>query len=82
MRLSPLAMLLAGAALTFAEDSEYRLGADSERHEGVPMGEVKSFVFTKSKVFEGTTHNWSLYVPKQYDPAKPACVMVFFDGSG
>ena len=46
------------------------------------MGEVKSFVFTESKVFEGTTHNWSLYVPKQYDPAKPACVMVFFDGSG
>jgi len=46
------------------------------------MGEVKTFVFNKSRVFEGTTHNWSLYVPKQYDPPKPACVMVFFDGSG
>jgi enterochelin esterase-like enzyme len=81
MRLS-LFLLLAFVVSTFADDSEYLLGPDSERKEGVPAGEVKSFVLTDSKVFPGTTHNWSLYIPKQYDPAKPACVMVFFDGSG
>ncbi len=81
MRVSPLFLLLLTLPAS-ADDSEYRLGPDSERQEGVPAGEVKSFVFADSKVFAGTTHAWSLYVPKQYDSAKPACVMVFFDGSG
>src|SRR5829696_10474841 len=81
MRLSHF-LLLALVVPTFADDSEYRLGPDSERQESVPTGEMKSFVFTDSKVFPGTTHNWSLYIPKQYDAEKPACVMVFFDGSG
>jgi enterochelin esterase family protein len=81
MRLSPL-LLLALVVPAFADDSEYRLGPDSERQDSVPAGELKSFVFSDSKVFPGTTHEWSLYTPKQYDAAKPACVMVFFDGSG
>src|SRR6185503_13045931 len=42
----------------------------------VPKGEVKSYVFEESKIFPGTTREYSIYVPKQYDPAKPACVHV------
>ena len=34
----------------------------------------------KSKIFEGTIRDYWVYVPKQYDPAKPACLMVFQDG--
>ena len=33
-----------------------------------------------SKVFGGTTRDWSVYVPAQYSKDKPAAVMVFQDG--
>ena len=35
-----------------------------------------------SKVFPGTKRDYSVYVPSQYDAAKPACVMFFQDGGG
>ena len=51
--------------------------------EGVPRGEViKMPPWTRSTVFPGTHRDWWLYVPKQYDSSKPACVMVFQDGGG
>ena len=34
----------------------------------------------RSKVFPGTTRKYSVYVPKQYDGTKPACVYVSQDG--
>lgn len=48
--------------------------------EEVPKGEVLSFKFSASKVFPGTVRDYSIYIPKQYDPAKPACVYVNQDG--
>ena len=36
----------------------------------------------RSKIFPGTTRDYFVYVPKQYDASKPACLMVFFDGGG
>jgi enterochelin esterase family protein len=60
---------------------DYKLGPDSEPHD-VPHGEVKKAVFDKSQIFPGTTREYFVYVPKQYDAAKPACLMVFFDGGG
>jgi enterochelin esterase family protein len=73
---------LALAVTAFAADNDYTLGPDSQPQAGVPQGEVKKFTYAESKVFPGTTHEWALYVPKQYDGAKPAGLMVFFDGSG
>src|SRR5690348_3603926 len=46
----------------------------------VPQGEVTKYVFDQSKIFPGTTREYSVYVPKQYDPARPACVHVNQDG--
>ena len=46
----------------------------------VPRGEVTKYTFDKSKIFPGTTRDYWIYVPKQYDPAKPACVYVNQDG--
>ena len=66
----PLALL--------AED--YPLTEDSQPHDGVPKGEVLKFTLGESKIFPGTTRSVSVYVPKQYDPAKPACVWVNQDG--
>ena len=69
----------------FAEDkkpdpNDYKLGPDSERHDGVPQGKVAHFTWTTSKVFPDTKRDYSVYVPAQYDGKTPACVMVFQDG--
>ena len=45
-----------------------------------PKGEVTKYTFEGSKIFPGTVREYSVYVPKQYDPAKPACVHVHQDG--
>ena len=50
------------------------------RKEGVPTGRVAMFDFTDSKVFPGTERQGWVYIPAQYDPAKPAGLMVFQDG--
>jgi sugar lactone lactonase YvrE/enterochelin esterase-like enzyme len=46
----------------------------------VPKGEVIKGVFDQSKIFPGTTRDYWVYVPKQYDAVRPAPVMVFQDG--
>ena len=43
-------------------------------------GEIIEFDFADSKIFPGTTRHVSLYVPRQYDQAKPACLYVNQDG--
>lgn len=59
----------------------YPFGPDSERKDGVPKGTVTKHVW-KSSVFEGTTREYYVYVPAQYDQAgnDKAAVMVFQDG--
>jgi enterochelin esterase family protein len=71
---------LAAATLALAAD-DYVLGPDSQVQD-MPHGEVKKGTFAESRIFPGTTREYSVYVPKQYDAAKPACLMVFFDGGG
>jgi sugar lactone lactonase YvrE/enterochelin esterase-like enzyme len=46
----------------------------------VPKGEVTKYTFGRSELFPGTVRDYWVYVPKQYDPAKPACVYVNQDG--
>ena len=46
----------------------------------VPKGEVTKYSFENSRIFPGTYRDYWVYVPKQYDPAKPACVFVCQDG--
>ncbi len=62
----------------FAED--YKPAPELTEMPGVPKGEVLKFTLSDSKVFPGTTRNVTVYVPKQYDPAKPSCVWVNQDG--
>jgi len=63
-------------------NAQYKLGPDSQIQD-VPHGEViKMPAFTNSTIYPGTVRDWSIYVPKQYDAAKPACLMVFQDGGG
>lgn len=75
------ALLLASAATLLAAD-DYKLGPDSQPQPGTPAGTVEKFTFKTSQVFPGTERDYWVYVPKQYDPAKPAALMVFQDGGG
>jgi gluconolactonase len=54
--------------------------AADEPKSSAPKGEVAQYKFDQSKIFPGTTRDYWIYVPKQYDPAKPACVFVCQDG--
>jgi len=45
-----------------------------------PKGEVTRHTMDHGKVFPGTTRDYWVYVPRQYDPARPACVYVNQDG--
>ena len=45
-----------------------------------PKGEVQHHVFDQSRIFPGTTRDYWIYIPKQYDPEKPACLYVNQDG--
>lgn len=81
-RLLATALLLSSLATAAARAADdYPLGPDSQRQEGVPQGAVTKHTWT-SKIFEGTVRDYLIYVPAQYDKAKPACVMVFQDGAG
>lgn len=85
LRLLPclLAISLLGAEPTkkVDYDSQYVLGPDSQEKEGIPKGTVTEYEMTDSKAFPGFGRKWALYVPKQYDPSKEACLMIFQDGS-
>ncbi len=70
---TPRLITLALALLTLAA-----LRADDPP--AVPKGEITKHTFSQSKVFPGTVRDYWVYVPKQYDPAKPACVWVNQDG--
>ena len=72
-----LVMVFFPLAASAAED--YQLGPDSQEQAGVPQGKITQHTWT-SKIFEGTVRDYWVYVPAEYDPQKPACVMVFQDG--
>ena len=55
---------------------------DCAEQPGVPKGKLTQMPTWKSKIFDGTERDWWVYVPAQYTPDKPACVMVFQDGGG
>lgn len=81
-----LSFLVAASAFalgtTFAAptDDVYHLGPDSEPHESVPQGKVTEWAQLPSQAYPGTLHDYCVYVPAQYDPAKPTAVMIFQDG--
>jgi gluconolactonase len=54
--------------------------SDARAADPPPKGEVTRYSFDKSKIFPGTTRDYWIYVPKQYDPEKPACLYVCQDG--
>lgn len=84
LRVSGLLTVLLSVSLVASARAadDYKLGADSQVKPGVPQGKVEKFTLKESNVFPGTVRDYWIYVPAQYDAAKPASLMVFQDGGG
>jgi enterochelin esterase-like enzyme/sugar lactone lactonase YvrE len=54
---------------------------DAVIQDSVPQGKVEAMPDWESKIFPGTTREWSVYIPAQYKPEQPAALMVFQDGA-
>lgn len=59
---------------------EWTPHADAIRKDNVPQGKVVDMPPFESKIFAGTTRDWSIYIPAQYTDEKPAALMIFQDG--
>ena len=70
-----------GARLGGGQLEVYETHPDARERAGVPKGNVKQMPAWSSMIFPGTTRDWWMYVPAQYDAANPAAVMVFQDGA-
>jgi len=80
-KLLPIALLFFLWLPAYSQTTDdYQPGPDSKPQAGVPKGEVLKFTFDQSRVYPGTTRDYWVYVPAQYQPNKPACVYVQQDG--
>lgn len=77
-----LCSLVAQSTVLSAQEEKYPEHPDSIRREGVPQGKIEGPFQWKSNIYPGTERNYHLYIPAQYDAAKPACVMIVQDGLG
>jgi enterochelin esterase family protein len=62
------------------KSGEYQLSPDSLPQVGVPKGRLEGPFLFKSQIFTNTVRRYWIFVPAQYAPEKPACVLVFQDG--
>ena len=58
------------------------LPAVAQRQPGVATGTLSGKLTLRSTVYDGMVSDYWIYVPAQYEPTKPAAVMVFQDGEG
>jgi gluconolactonase len=63
-----------------APAENYPVDSASIVQPGVPKGEILKFTFNNSTIFPGTSREYWIYIPAQYQPDKPACVYVNQDG--
>ena len=58
----------------------YKLTPESLPQAAAPKGKLEGPFLFRSKILENTVRKYWVYVPAQYNPRKPACVLVFQDG--
>ena len=44
-------------------------------------GDILTGTITESKIYPNTKREWQVFIPKQYDGTKPACLVVGLDGN-
>lgn len=72
---------LIGTPANAAED-EYPVPPEGVVKDDVPQGKVEGPFEFRSSIFAGTVREYWVYVPAQYDPEKPPCLMIVQDGLG
>ena len=80
LRSAVLVLAVAACGASFAQEENYPDHPDSVKKSGVPEGRVEGPFDWSSQIFPGTKRQYWVYVPAQYDAAKPACVLVTQDG--
>jgi len=73
-------ILYVGLAGAQASAQSVSPSAEGSPNGPIPSGKIIGGVFDQSRIFPGTTRKYSVYIPQEYDPAKPACVYVGQDG--
>jgi enterochelin esterase-like enzyme len=76
--LSAVVLLMSWSAVSAAD--AYVLPPEATPKDGVPKGKITKYSWS-SKVFDGTTRDYWVYIPAQYKGDSPASVMVFQDGA-
>ena len=72
---------LAGSSVVEAKaDDSPKYEPPAIKPEDILPGATKQFTFSQSKIFPGTVREVTVFIPAQYDVAKPACVYVKTDG--
>lgn len=72
---------LAGSGVAEAKEAAAPAYTPPEiKPEDIKPGRIEVFQFTQSKIFPGTVREVTVFIPAQYDAAKPACVYVKTDG--
>ncbi len=74
-----LIILLSALAFVAADAEPAYVPPEIEPGDILP-GTIKTFTFTTSTIFPGTTREVTVFIPAQYAAAKPACVYVKTDG--
>jgi len=74
------ALLAIGGSRPALAQANYPDDPDNHAKADVPKGKVTQMPSWKSQIFDHTEREWWIYVPSQYTPDKPACVMIFQDG--
>ena len=72
---------LASFARSLSIPDPYALGEESLPSEGVPAGRLRAGVCPPGAIYPGVPHDFTVYVPAQYDAATPAALMVCMDGA-
>lgn len=64
------------------QQENYPRPSEAEVIAGVPQGSIEGPFEFRSNIFPGTVRDYWVYVPAQYDPAKPPALMIVQDGLG
>ena len=67
---------------SLAQEESWPTPPEAVEQPGVPRGKVAGPFEFRSQIYPGTVRQYWVYVPAQYDPATPPCLMVVQDGLG
>jgi|GEM_PF-354377 len=72
---------LASFARSLSIPDPYPLGEESLPREDAPRGRLTSGVCPPGALYPGVAHDYTVYVPAQYDAGTPAALLVCMDGA-